>query len=934
MECTCASSGTSSNSACRRRLGLLRRRKRRAAAAAAPGSLALVVPVLATAAAATPVADRKGKGREMVQEMLIHDGNAGEQSPLSPRRLEGFSGRVYRQQPQQHQPERAEGEEGVEEEDDHLHLDARRADRNALLQQSEAQMHMLQRRQTRSGRLATHYEYIDGEWVPSDDWSLYGREGPGRAASASGAAGSDSVGSSHSRPSHTAATGGTADDDDAAFNNNNHNNSPAAGTTTGDDGPTSIGWARTSNPVLGVDIVTSVSDNSGAATATAVSTSGGFAGERTGMSTFTDALTASSSLPTATSSAATATSVGRTNNTSGQTYDFSKDVPRGWVSDGRTKAYAVPVIVGLSVFLACLIFSLITLFVRSKKNRKRRRKQNQKDGTLQEEGKLRRGALPDEDGNVPGSSSSGHSSGGAASGVARRSSEEQGELDEKSVLLKDKKGRLRRIGRKWSPNSSGGALRRRKTDIAKLFNRSGPVIVEEIKPAASAARVSPPSTPSGDVASLSLSRTGSTRGGTNDNPSEDAPLARTLSSTSTSSRTGIAAAQIARRPSPPPGSLRRASRPPSIRIDPPALSTGSQPSAAADAADTSSTAEHADDAHQVPLPSVGPPAYIHPPTPAYSRSTAPPQSAAGSAAGNAQIRAPAIRTPAEALSALSTPGLTAGLDEKRSLLQQDQAAPSHAGPSSSSDPYREQRRYEHLYASREGEGAASEQRTGAPSASSSRSVGREGEDLEEDEAARVQSRLAGHVAVDDKELLSRINEAGSAPASAQQQALGVSASAPALEDHEDDEYDAAAFGEDVTAAAAASPSARATTLAFPLPPRPVASTFSPTTTLAALPTIDEKARLKQMDGQLAGQYLPSAPNVDASVPSGPAAPALRPAGSAPSAPELDYSTEHASAPSAPVFELGEEETEDEEDDGETLRGDIEQDSRPFREGTI
>jgi hypothetical protein len=97
-----------------------------------------------------------------------------------------------------------------------------------------------------------------------------------------------------------------------------------------------------------------------------------------------------------------------------------------------------------------------------------------------------------------------------------------------------------------------------------------------------------------------------------------------------------------------------------------------------------------------------------------------------------------------------------------------------------------------------------------------------------------------------------------------------------------------------------------------------------------LPPIDEKARLKQMDEQLAGQYLPSAPSVGSSAPAA-SAPSL--VGSAPSAPDLDDSLpEHASAPSAPAFELGEEETEDE--DEETPVDVMEQDSRPFREGTI
>ena len=55
-------------------------------------------------------------------------------------------------------------------------------------------------------------------------------------------------------------------------------------------------------------------------------------------------------------------------------YHFRTAVPSGWVTAGRTAAYAVPAIIGTSVFLAVLISVLIIIFVRKVSKGKQRKR--------------------------------------------------------------------------------------------------------------------------------------------------------------------------------------------------------------------------------------------------------------------------------------------------------------------------------------------------------------------------------------------------------------------------------------------------------------------------------------------------------------------------------------------------------------------------------
>ena len=793
------------------------------------------------------------------------------------------------------------------------------------------------------GGVPAHYEYKDGEWVHSEDWSLNGKQGEKLAGSSQRESQQQSDGSG--------VTENTAhkhsDDEDDTLERDN------------DTPPTSLGWARTSQNVLGVDINTELADPTSTATAVPTATTAtttGLATMRTNMATLTSS--SSSSVPAASSTSSTVGSGSNSDrHSNGQTYDFRRDVPDGWLSDGRTAAYAVPVIVGLSIFLSCLIFSLLVIFVRATTSRRARRKQAAK---LQEEGRLKKLELPDEDGNLPPSSRGGP----------------PGDFDnaEKQHGLAVAKKKSRFIGRRWTP-SQNGALRRRRKDIAKLFNRHHPDDIGTLEV------IDPPTSESTNAETTSLheqqldNSSMSEEGRANLQSSQrdgqatraSLPIRRLITNGSSVAaevnsisevETGASAAAGAQqstgsRPSSPTPSTatttsnsRRSPRPPSIRIDAPTLVFGSVTSAAgtSDPVDTSSprsarvdngsSSTMEADTYAVPLPAIGPPAYIHPPSPAYSRSVAllPGDSylthlssrhatSSIGAGGNAYLPS----------SAASTPGLPTNMDEKRLLLAhqaQAEALPagstssSSAGALQNSDPYREQRRYEHLYASREGEAAGSEQRTGAPSSSSSRGV--EVDDMERQQHERV----AGHIAVDDKEVLARIREARSAPGGSSVSTAGL-ANAPSFDEQDDEDE---GFHQAVSASQEPHTQVNARASGLPLPPRAI--NFSSPSSFGQM---DEKARMRMMEEQQASAFsngvddIPSAPPAASTTMAGSAPPMVpsAPPAAVPSAPIFE--DEDMPEASAPAFVIDDEEVVN---DGTEQQEEVNQDNRPYREGTV
>lgn len=820
------------------------------------------------------------------------------------------------------------------------------AQSGGLLDGGSAQAHRLQKRRPaapgNSPAVPAHYEYKDGVWVYSEDWSLNGQQGPaGQPPSSSGS------GDAEMQQNTSADDAEQGDEENSGY------------LATEEAAPlTSLGWARTSNNVLGVDIVTELAADPTSTSVTAslittpttirtASTSlTGLAAERPNLGTLSSSTSSSASIVAATASSRSTSSGG-----SGQTYDFRRDVPDGWLSDGRTAAYAVPVIVGLSIFLSCLIFSLLVIFVRATTSRRARRKQQAK---LQEEGRLKKLDLPDEDGNFhrPRSQSPLNVQRGLT------------EFDEKAAAAKKKP----RIGRRWAP-AQNGALRRRKKDIARLFNRNSHVpetVVEVIdgpqaphqqqrdgSDAHNSARVAAAEVDGSSArnGSETLDDTGSapTRAGL--------PIRRTASHSSRPSEvthSGIAVVDehhgddndnddhdretISGSPTPSnattAGDARRSPRPPSIRIDPPSLAVADSPVHHAATLTPASAAADAD-SHAVPLPAVGPPAYIHPPSPAYSRAAnATAQTNDSYLTSRPPTASSASRYPA---SAASTPGLPVDIDEKRLLLEHQaraEALPAAAGTSSSAgetDPYSQQRRYEHLYASREGDDAADEQRTGAPQASMARAA---------TTAAPSHMSMTGHIAVDDKDLLARMRAARSAPDAALSPASLGEANAPAFEHADSDEELAA------TQAAIASSAADATTVkassasrlsGLPLPPRALQFASTPAAMCSTSPALDEKARLRVHEEAHASMFVGDASHLfafDAAAtaaqqPSAPPVTAGRTANAPSAPPMLDGSDEQATEASAPTFILA-----DQEEQEQDINQDINQDNRLFREGTL
>lgn len=717
------------------------------------------------------------------------------------------------------------------------------ADRGTLLYPREqSTTHRLDRR---AGYLteqdvARHYEYVDGQWVKSSDWTLYGREGQQGTVEETNAS-SDVHSSTDDGTEKAFDNGRNADDSSPAEDDSDVNGD-------GDDTSTqTLGWARTSNAVLGVGINTAAAGTSTLATTT------------TATATRTSSLSSSSP---------TSSTIGSSGNTSGvqansadsPVYDFSKDVPSGWISDGRTAAYAVPLIVGLSIVLAVLIFGLMFCLVRSTGKKRRRRKYGEK---LSEEGKMPR----------TDTMSSNNSS---LRGIEPRQTKkkEDAEQDEKAGLAGKRRGR---ISRRWSPallSSAGGASLRKRKNIAKLFNRRsrGEEGEEEHMVVDHDEQV--------DTQHVQTSLTANDSAGGADLSRATTQNASTRSRSSSHSSRSSAIAPPA---GPPEATESSSPHPPSLSVPP-----------------TTTSTQHINDSLSFPVTFLGPPAYIHPPSPAYARTTH------------------ADSTPSEPSS--SQHQVYNG-DAKASLSSNERMA-SVAG--SSSDPYREQRRYEHLYISRDGSSAEAEQRTGAPSGSSSLARREVLEDLERREAERAEqerSGLAAHIAVDDKALLTRLREAGSAPESASQDIhmssssapfggpIVAEASAPVFDDETDDEEVDEALRQSTRASAPPLPSSAS---ALPLPPQPFRATYA--TLPSASPQMDEKARLRMHQEQLEREQevavLPSAPPSAPSMPSfvaseGASAPPLL---DAPSAPSQDDEAE----PSAPPL-LPDEGDEAEED---------------------
>lgn len=246
-------------------------------------------------------------------------------------------------------------------------------------------------------------------------------------------------------------------------------------------------------------------------------------------------------------------------------------------------------------------------------------------------------------------------------------------------------------------------------------------------------------------------------------------------------------------------------------------------------------------------------------------------------------------------------------------------------PGSSSDPFRFQRQYEHLYASREGD--SSQTRAASPAAAASgssvqvlsqesegdwiaRSTARTLQRTDEEEDILEQrANLAAHVAVDDKSLLSSIRNARSAP-----DAIGppereadadLVPSAPSVDDENEYETDADTMA--MSSVAESSMPRHASPL-LPAPPQAFrTSVFVPS------PLLDEKTRLRQAEeaqsAQLAphvgGPYAPfGLQSRSAPSPSAPSAPDFGLQEDMPSAPPLNEDVEestivHVSAPAFP-----------------------------------
>ncbi|KAL7007820.1 hypothetical protein EMMF5_002467 [Cystobasidiomycetes sp. EMM_F5] len=742
--------------------------------------------------------------------------------------------------------------------------------------------------------MANHYQLVAGVWVPSDEWSLNGKAG----------------------------------------------NSPVVSTTTLPSHTETIGAVRSTNVVLGIGMNVDASnptddaamDVAGTSMPTPTITSIRGTGTPSGIVN----AAASATFVTLSSSSSVSTT-----DSSGAAIDYSSDIPNGWVPSSRTEAYAVPLIIGLSVFLACVIFGSICLLVR----RGLKSRQRRKYGTRLEEEGRGDGGNESFTHSRPGSIRQGHG--------ARKDGDDEKRLNgakqDSNVAVAKWKRKL--IGRRWSPNNDGRSgstgLRNRKRNIAQLFNRHDARAVDEaveetvaIHAQSSAADPLPRS----DTLDTTITRSSSPSPSNRYN-GDGASLARTQSTASSymsmSSRPilpqhhqDIPAINLI----PPSNASREDLSMPRMLLRPQSnspLSRHIARTAAAAAAEAQSPTSPSaaipsrHDTHAVPLPTVGPPAYIPPapPSPAYTNRSsvqyfAPPSpflplESGGPAGERTDFFNSALATAREEKAALL-------MSRSGSTMSEDAMA-AQPTPGSSSDPFRFQRQYEHLYASREGD--SSQTRAASPAAAASgssvqvlsqesegdwiaRSTARTLQRTDEEEDILEQrANLAAHVAVDDKSLLSSIRNARSAP-----DAIGppereadadLVPSAPSVDDENEYETDADTMA--MSSVAESSMPRHASPL-LPAPPQAFrTSVFVPS------PLLDEKTRLRQAEeaqsAQLAphvgGPYAPfGLQSRSAPSPSAPSAPDFGLQEDMPSAPPLNEDVEestivHVSAPAFP-----------------------------------
>lgn len=781
--------------------------------------------------------------------------------------------------------------------------------------------------------IANHYDFIDGVWVYSDDWQLNGRTG----------AGPGDFGGSN------AVNNPVVDNDDA--NTVKVQSKQAQYVAASTSSTRVLSAARTSipeSPTATAGVLIAAGDVVVSPVASATTS------QATGVQQQT--------LPTADSS------------------NYPTDLPDGWLATSRTEAYAVPLIIGVSVFLACFIFGLICVMVRRSVRARRRRKYGVK---LQEEGRAER----------HGSDNASLRSGSGQSGSSRGSQREAGQnekLDEKSeVGGVVKRFKRKVIARRWRPSAGGIAetvtatgiastastagLRNRRKNVAKLFNRTA----ARSSAAASETVVVDGPHSSGEADGRLLSRTATRDSGT---ASDRNSLVRSLSGMSVRSATSDDAHSIVSvQPEGVPGI-------PTFRLIPPSNASQSDLSFSSSAPATPALAQrrrvnfdsrpqspsplsshttvlplyldgsraqpvsssalalqqqamtttnHSNDSYAVPLPTVGPPAYIPPvpPSPAYTTqstffSPEPLDSRRSSTAVMVDDMMGTLEN--RRGSAFYDDAVMNAREEKAALLARSGSQFSESSsisPNSPNDPFRQQRRYEHLYSSREGQDAENEQRTGAASGpSSSRSVdfdsaraldeARRVAELEEEQAVQNQrATLAGHIALDDKTRLAQITAAASAPSTCQEQGMPSAPFVPFEDDVSEDESQSAAT-------TSTSHTVRGSML--PAPPRAVQSNI-----LDRLPVLDEKSRLKLAeDTQIASLSSsfnqPSAP--PGSAPVTPSAPPSAPVIDMPSAPPINDQS-----PSAPAFVP---ELDDMQHHGTHQNNYLSQNKRPFVEGII
>ena len=463
-------------------------------------------------------------------------------------------------------------------------------------------------------------------------------------------------------------------------------------------------------------------------------------------------------------------------------------VPKGWVVTTRTGAYAVRIIIGISIFLALLIFCMILILVRRAKKRKQRK---------------RLGIRSQEEGNIYNVSNN-------VSFTGRNANRIQGPIDEmeKDEPAIDEKRKIRRITRLWGPTRRGGGIRRRRRKISGILNRSSTNTAESVLGAgASPDDLITEVLPEAHVSSIQ-SMSGSIRYRNTSATSVNAVLTSITNASLESTQSPLA---------------------PSIHTQALVENVPASPLSG-------------EDSYSIALPIIGPPAYI--PSPSSSGTSVTPNNEheSPSPCGGSII-----------------PSFSSAEYEKH-ILAASRSTP--AALASSGDVYREQRRYEHLYTSRENEEAERHQRTGAPHSfvRDSDISAASGSNLELEDAELDSRRLHGHIAMDDKAFLGSIRLAASAPGlpSATESSCVIAsfsnhyASAPPLQDADDDEEYARANVVRQTASPA--------NTSLPSPPQPIDGTFTSISDIP--PLMDEKLRLRQAEQRHNVQlYGPSSPTI-------------------------------------------------------------------------